>query len=70
VRNAVTALSNIQSVDTSVEKQNVNVLVGEGVTFGQVKLAIQNSGKQVKGGRVKVGEVVTEVPEEGLLVVN
>ncbi|UPK96432.1 hypothetical protein LCI18_007367 [Fusarium solani-melongenae] len=57
VRNAVTALPNVQSVDTSVEKQKVTVAVEDDVTLDQVKLAIQKAGKQVKGGRVKEGEI-------------
>ena len=64
MRNAVTALPNVQSVDTSVEKQKVSVAVGDDVTFDQVKLAIQNAGKQVKGGRVIEGEGVSAVPGE------
>ncbi|EXL39084.1 hypothetical protein FOCG_18297 [Fusarium oxysporum f. sp. radicis-lycopersici 26381] len=62
VRTAVTALSDVQSVETSVEKQKVNVIVADDVTFDQVKLAIQNAGKQVKGGRVIEGEGVMETP--------
>ncbi len=65
MRTAVTALPNVESVDTSVETQKVNVVVADDVTFDQVKLAIQNAGKQVKGGRVIKGEEVTEMPLDG-----
>jgi copper chaperone len=40
------------------------------VTFDQVELAIQNAGKQVKGGRVIEGEGVSEVPVEVSVTVN
>ena len=64
MRTAITALPNIQSVDTSVESQKVNVVVTDDVTFDQVRLAIQNSGKQVKGGRViKDEEGPLDMPE-------
>lgn len=62
VRNAVTAVPNVQSVDTCVEKQKVSVVAADEVTFDQVKLAIQNAGKQVKGGRVIEGEGLGEMP--------
>lgn len=52
MRAAVTALPDVQSVETSVEKQKVKVIVADDVTFDQVKLAIQNAGKRVNGGRV------------------
>ncbi|KAJ9132074.1 hypothetical protein NKR23_g11421 [Pleurostoma richardsiae] len=61
VRTAVTALPNVQTVDTSVENQKVNVVVADDVTFDQVRLAIQNAGKQVKGGRVIESEGTTEM---------
>lgn len=64
VKNAITALPNVQSVDTCVKEQKVSVVVADDVTFDQVKLAIQNAGKQVKGGKVIEGEEVSEVPVE------
>ncbi|EWY79748.1 hypothetical protein FOYG_17142 [Fusarium oxysporum NRRL 32931] len=68
VRTAVTALSDVQSVETSVEKQKVNVIVADDVTFDQVKLVIQNAGKQVKGGRVIEGKGVIEMPVQAAAV--
>ncbi|KAJ9139024.1 hypothetical protein NKR19_g7613 [Coniochaeta hoffmannii] len=55
VRTAVNSLPDVQSVETSVEKQKVNVTVADGVTFDQVKLAIENAGKHVKGGKIIAG---------------
>merc|ERR1712000_171085 len=60
VTSAVTALPNVQSVNTSVEKQTVNVVTADNTTFDQMRLAIQNTGKKVKGGRVIEGESVKE----------
>ncbi|EWY79725.1 hypothetical protein FOYG_17120 [Fusarium oxysporum NRRL 32931] len=66
VRKAVTALPDVQSVETSVEKQKVNVIVADDVTFDQVKLVIQNAGKRVNGGRVIEGEGVIEMPVQAV----
>lgn len=58
---AITALPNIQSVDASVEKQTVSVVAADDVTFDRVRLAIQSSGKEVKGIRILDGDSITEV---------
>ncbi|OIW24985.1 antioxidant and copper/iron homeostasis protein [Coniochaeta ligniaria NRRL 30616] len=68
VRTAVTSLRDVHSVETSVEKQKVNVTVADDVTFDQVKLVIENAGKHVKGGRVIAGEGVTEMPVQAAAV--
>lgn len=70
VKKAVTALPTVESVETSVEKQTVMVKVEDDLTFDQVKLAIQNAGKRVNGGRVVDGEAVTEMPVEASQVIN
>lgn len=68
VRAAVTALPDVQSVGTSVEKQKVNIIVANDITFDQMKLVIQKTGKQVKGGRIIMGERVTEMPVQGAVL--
>lgn len=64
VRKAVAAIPNVQTVDTSVEKQKVGVTVTNDVTFDQVKLAIQAAGKRVSAGRVVEACGVTEMEVE------
>ena len=64
VTTAITALPNIQSVNASVEKQRVSVVAAGDTTFDQVRLAIQNTGKKVKGSRILEGETVKEIAVE------
>ncbi|KAH8588245.1 antioxidant and copper/iron homeostasis protein [Bisporella sp. PMI_857] len=70
VKRAVGAVPDVESIDTSVEKQKVNVVVADNVTFDQVKLAIQSAGKQVDGGRIITSEGVTEMPVNGPVAAN
>ncbi|KAK4070239.1 hypothetical protein Purlil1_13535 [Purpureocillium lilacinum] len=64
VTTAITALPNIQSVNASVEKQRISVIAAGDTTFDQVRLAIQNTGKKVKGSRILEGETVKEIAVE------
>ena len=55
------AIPNVASVEISIEKQQVSVVVHDGVSIEDVKAAIVNVGKKVSGGRTIVDRQATEV---------
>lgn len=52
ITKALIERSGVQSVNTSVEQQNVRVVTMDHVTFETVRAAIEESGKEVKGGKI------------------
>lgn len=64
VTTAIKALPNIQSVNASVENQTVSVVAADDTTLDQVRLAIQNTGKKLKGSRILEGDTIKEIAVE------